>query len=280
MVPWTHNTTTVCFRINGPDFKYQNGILSSNLHRRSRRGRLGANWYEKENRSMELGHRTQRPPLLHLVRSSVQGGVALRWAILDRFGSYGTGAMWRARFAYLEVAVVGEGSRWRRPFFLKLGWWCGGSPVYLMWQGKHQQEQWTPSILPRWLARHGRQYNGVVATKTVARVWAQFGWGKLLGMAPYIGKVVPTTRKLCGRQSDAIFVLIQNGFGWRSWGTEGFPSRRQHEFGSVSVLREDNGVLPVPTWATCWPLGHEVGHAKRKRRQSAWALIKVLAHGQ
>jgi hypothetical protein len=34
-------------------------------------------------------------------------------------------AIWRARFAYLEVAVVGEGSRRRRPSLLKLGRRCG-----------------------------------------------------------------------------------------------------------------------------------------------------------
>jgi hypothetical protein len=45
--------------------------------------------------------------------SPAQGGAALWWAILDGFGSYSSGAMWRDRFAYLEVAVVGEGGRWR-----------------------------------------------------------------------------------------------------------------------------------------------------------------------
>jgi hypothetical protein len=33
----------------------------------------------------------------------------LRWAILDGFSSYGTRAMWRAHFAYLEVALVSDG---------------------------------------------------------------------------------------------------------------------------------------------------------------------------
>jgi hypothetical protein len=43
------------------------------------------------------------------MRSLVQGGAVLRWAILDGFGSYDTWAMRRARFAYLEVAMVSEG---------------------------------------------------------------------------------------------------------------------------------------------------------------------------
>jgi hypothetical protein len=55
------------------------------------------------------------------MRLPMQGGAALRWAILDEFGSYGTGVMWRVHFTYLEVAVVGEGGRRWRPFFLKLG---------------------------------------------------------------------------------------------------------------------------------------------------------------
>jgi hypothetical protein len=117
-----------------------------------------------------VGASERRPPLLHLVRSLAQGGAALRWAILDGFGSYGTGAMWRAHFAYLEVVVVGEGGRRRRPFFLKLGRRCGGSSVYLKRWGKHQRERWTPTILPGRLAQHGRQHKGVAAAKTVARV--------------------------------------------------------------------------------------------------------------
>jgi hypothetical protein len=59
------------------------------------------------------------------MRSSVQGGAALWWAILDGFGSYGSRAMWRVCCAYLEVAVVSEGGRWWRPSLLKLGRWCG-----------------------------------------------------------------------------------------------------------------------------------------------------------
>jgi hypothetical protein len=69
------------------------------------------------------------------------------------FGSYGTRAMWRARFAYLEVVVLVEGGRRRRPFFLKLGQWCGGSLVYLRLWGKHQWERRTLAILPERLAR-------------------------------------------------------------------------------------------------------------------------------
>jgi hypothetical protein len=52
-----------------------------------------------------------------------------------------------------------------------------------------------------------------VAAKTVARVGAQFGWGKPLETTPYIGKLVPTTRNRRGLQSYVIFVLIQSGFG-------------------------------------------------------------------
>jgi hypothetical protein len=80
----------------------------------------------KRKQTMALGHWTQQPPLLCHVRSPTQGGGALRWVILDEFGSYGIGAMWRARFAYLEVVVVGEGSRQWWPFFLKLGRRCWG----------------------------------------------------------------------------------------------------------------------------------------------------------
>jgi hypothetical protein len=61
--------------------------------------------------------------------------------------------------------------------------------------GKHQWERRTPAILPGRLARCGRQHNGLAAAKMVARVRARLGWGKSLGMAPYIGKLVPTTRK-------------------------------------------------------------------------------------
>jgi hypothetical protein len=88
-----------------------------------------------------------------------------------------------------------------------------GSPVFLRRWGKHQWKRWTPAILPRRLARHGRQHKGVAAAKTVARVQAQSGWAKPLGMAPYIGKLVPTTRKRCGLRSYEIYILIRSGFG-------------------------------------------------------------------
>jgi hypothetical protein len=68
----------------------------------------------------------------------------------------------------------------------------GGSPMYLRQRGKHQWQWRTPAILPRRLVRRGRQHKGVVVAKTVARVRARFGWGKLLRMAPYIGKLVPS----------------------------------------------------------------------------------------
>jgi hypothetical protein len=74
---------TVRFRINDPDLKCQNGIPGSNLHRRSGRGRPGANRYE---------NKTIGGTGLHLVRSLVQGGAVLRWAILGGFGSYGSEA--------------------------------------------------------------------------------------------------------------------------------------------------------------------------------------------
>jgi hypothetical protein len=175
------------------------------------------------------------------------------------------------------------GSGWRRrwPFFLKLGNSVGRvSLVYLRRWGKHQWERRTPAILLGRLARRGRHHKGVAAAKMVARVWAQFGWGNPLGTAPYIGKLVPTTHKRCGLQSYAIFILILSRFSWRSQGTEGFPSRQRRELGSILVLHEDDGVLAGPAWAARWPLGHEVSHVKRKRWQSAWTFIKVLAHGQ
>jgi hypothetical protein len=66
-------------------------------------------------------------------------------------------------------------------------------------------------ILHGRLARHGRQHKGVAAAKMVARVGAEFGWGKPLGTAPYIGKLVPTSHNQCGLQSYVIFVLIRSG---------------------------------------------------------------------
>jgi hypothetical protein len=68
-------------------------------------------------------------------------------------------------------------------------------------------------ILLGWLARHGQQHKGVVVAKTVARVSARFGCGKPLGMAPYIGKLVPTTRNQRELQSYVISVLIRSRFG-------------------------------------------------------------------
>jgi hypothetical protein len=64
--------------------------------------------------------------------------------------------MWHARFAYLEVAVVGEGGGDLSSSSLgnDLG---GGSPVYLRRQGKHQWELQSPVILLGQLARRGRQ---------------------------------------------------------------------------------------------------------------------------
>jgi hypothetical protein len=94
-----------------------------------------------------------------------------------------------------------------------LGDGVGGSPVYLRQRGKHQWERRTPAIHPRQLARRGRQHKGMVAAKMMARVGAQFGWGKPLGTAPYIGKLVPTTHDRCGLQSYAISILIRSGFG-------------------------------------------------------------------
>jgi hypothetical protein len=44
------------------------------------------------------------------MRCPVQGGAALRVAIHDEFGSYSTGAMWRTRFSYLEVAMISVGA--------------------------------------------------------------------------------------------------------------------------------------------------------------------------
>jgi hypothetical protein len=55
-----------------------------------------------------VGRRTRRPPWLRLMHAPVQGRAAPQWPILIGFGSYGSGAMWRAHFAYLEVVVVGE----------------------------------------------------------------------------------------------------------------------------------------------------------------------------
>jgi hypothetical protein len=121
----------------------------------------------------------------------------------------------RPRFAYLEVAVVSEGSG-DLPF-PSLGdgvcVWGGGSPVYLRLWRKHQWKWRTPAILPARLARRGRQHKGVVVAKMVARVEARFGWGKLLRMAPYIGKLVPTTRNRRRLQSYSISILIRSGFG-------------------------------------------------------------------
>jgi hypothetical protein len=141
----------------------------------------------------------------------------------------------------------------------------GGSPMYLRQRGKHQWQWRTPAILPRRLVRRGRQHKGVVVAKTVARVRARFGWGKLLRMAPYIGKLVPSTHNRCGLQSYMISILSRTGFGWRSQGTVGFPSRRWHKLGSISVLCEDNGVVARPAWTTHWPLGREVGRGKNRK---------------
>jgi hypothetical protein len=88
-------------------------------------------------------------------------------------------------------------------------------------------------ILHGRLARHGRQHKGVVAAKMVARVGAEFGWGKPLGTAPYIGKLVPTSHNQCGLQSYVIFVLIRSGL--------------------------------KPAWAARWPLGREVGRMKNRK---------------
>jgi hypothetical protein len=172
--------------------------------------------------------------------------------------------------------------------------------VYLRRRGKHQWEQWTPEILLVRLARRGRQHNGVAAAKMVARVWARFGWVKPLGMTPYIGKLVPITRKRCELQSYVIFILIRSRFSWRSWGKEGFSSRWWRKLGSDSVHREDDGVLAGLAWATSWATrrekgGSQLGHKaerlwpllgsaqkiERGRKDLAgWASIKVPTHGQ
>jgi hypothetical protein len=89
--------------------------------------------------------------------------------------------------------------------------------------------------------------------------------GKTARDAPYIGKLVPTTRNRCGLQSYVISILIRSGFGCRSRGTEGFPSRRPHELGLVSILCEDDGVLAGPAWAARLPLGHEVRSVKNRK---------------
>jgi hypothetical protein len=144
--------------------------------------------------------------------------------------------------------------------------WGGGSPVYLRLWRKHQWKWRTPAILPGRLARRGRQHKGVVVAKMVARVEARFGWGKLLRMAPYIGKLVPTTRNRRRLQSYSISILIRSGFRRRSQGTEGFLSRRQCKLGLALVLREDDEVLAWPACAARWPPGREVGHMKDKKR--------------
>jgi hypothetical protein len=50
--------------------------------------------------------------------------------------------------------------------------------------------------------------------------------------------------------------------------------------GDGGISLQGGGVLAGPAWAARWPLGREVGHVKRKRRQPTWAFIKVPAHGQ
>jgi hypothetical protein len=188
--------------------------------------------------------------------------------------------MWRARFAYLEVAVVGEGGRRWWPSMLKLGRWCGGSPVYLRRRGKHQWERRTLAIHPGRLAQRGWQHRGVAAAKMVARVGARLGWGKLLGTAPYMGKLVPTTRNQRRLQSYVFCILIQSRFGWRTRGMVGFPSRQRHELSLVSVLREDDGVLAgwpgllASHWAMRWAVWRiEKGEGKE---EAEWAELRFL----
>jgi hypothetical protein len=112
-----------------------------------------------------------------------------------RFGPMAPG---RTRFAYLGVAVVGVGGRRRWPFFLKLGWRRGGSPVYLWrWENTNGGGGLQRSFLGGWLGADGS-----------TTVWAQFGWGKPLRTSPYIGKLVATSHEQCRLQSYAIFVLI------------------------------------------------------------------------
>jgi hypothetical protein len=66
--------------------------------------------WERKNSLTALGCWTWQPPLLRLMLCPVQGGAALRVAIHDEFGSYSTGAMWRSRFSYLEVAMISVGA--------------------------------------------------------------------------------------------------------------------------------------------------------------------------
>jgi hypothetical protein len=66
------------------------------------------------------------------------------------------------------------------------------------------------------------------------------------GLAHFIGILVPTTRERCGLQSYVIFVLIWRGFGGRSRRKGRISLRRRRKLNSVSVRREDDGVLARP----------------------------------